>query len=238
LGLFGNITRKLFGGSKSVNESGNKFADDINDQYKPWVATGTKGMGAAANILGLGGGEAQEGALGDWYGSSGGKFLMDQGMDQILGNRASAGLLRSGGTSKALEDYRMGLASTKLNEYLGNIFNLNQQALGAGAQQLGAGQYSKGKSTSDTGGLGKFIGALMASDPRLKTNIVKLGEEPDGLGVYAWDYRPTAGPIAAFMPAGRQRGVMADEVARLRPWALGPVVGGFATVRYDRLEAA
>jgi hypothetical protein len=235
MGLFGSITRKLFGGSASKSESGNKYADQINDQFKPWVSQGTKGMGAAANILGLNGPDATSGALDDWWGSSGGKFLMEQGTDEIIGNRAANGLLRSGGTSEAIEDRRMGLASTKLSELLGNIFNLNQQGLGAGGLQVGAGQYSKGKSTSDTGGLGKFLGALFASDPRLKTNIVKLGEEADGLGLYAWDYLPADGPIAAFMPEGRQRGVMADEVATLRPWALGPVVGGYATVNYGAL---
>jgi hypothetical protein len=29
---------------------------------------------------------------------------------------------------------------------------------------------------------------------------------------------------------------MADEVAQLRPWALGPTVAGFATVDYGKLE--
>ena len=81
--------------------------------------------------------------------------------------------------------------------------------------------------------------SAFASDARLKTRIQKVGSHDDGLGIYDFDYiddMPEG--IKAHCPEGRQRGVMASEVAKLRPWALGPVVDGFATVRYDLLEAA
>lgn len=68
--------------------------------------------------------------------------------------------------------------------------------------------------------------ALMHSDRRLKRDIVKEGELSDGLGVYSYRY--------VWSPE-RQRGVMADEVEKLRPWALGPIVGGYATVDYGAL---
>jgi hypothetical protein len=71
--------------------------------------------------------------------------------------------------------------------------------------------------------------AAMFSDPRLKVSIKKLAEAADGLGFYEWRY----------LIGGRTaRGVMADEVERLRPWALGPEVAGFKTVDYAKLEAA
>jgi hypothetical protein len=226
----GGIVKSLFGSKGSKQSSGNKFADQINTSFSPWVSQGTAGMGQAASILGLNGSQAGGEALDNWWNSSGGQFLMDQGMDQIAGNRAAGGLLRSGGTMKAMEDYRSGLASTKLNEYMGNIFNLNQQALGAGGLIANAGQYSTGKGGGSSG-LGSAIGAGLAlfSDRRLKTDIERVGELPDGMGVYEWRY---------VWGGDRQRGVMADEVERLRPWALGPEVGGFKTVRYDLLEAA
>lgn len=69
------------------------------------------------------------------------------------------------------------------------------------------------------------VGAAAFSDRRLKTDIEKVGEEADGLGVYDFSY----------IWGGRHRGVMADEVASLRPWALGPVIGGYATVDYSAL---
>lgn len=67
--------------------------------------------------------------------------------------------------------------------------------------------------------------AAAGSDRRLKREIEKIGELEDGLGVYIWRYiwgKPAVG-------------VMADEVAEKRPWALGPVFHGFATVAYGRL---
>lgn len=70
--------------------------------------------------------------------------------------------------------------------------------------------------------------AIMASDPRLKKNVKKVGQRPDGLGVYEYRYKQT-------LPKGKQIGVMADEVEALRPDALGPMVNGFRTVDYGRL---
>jgi len=116
-------------------------------------------------------------------------------------------------------------------------------ALGAELPYAGVNPYVSGigglmggynTTTGKSGGLGFILGAagqfggmaLMASDPRLKTAIEKVGELEDGLGVYEYDYI-WGGP--------RQRGVMADEVAELRPWALGPVIDGYATVNYGAL---
>lgn len=71
--------------------------------------------------------------------------------------------------------------------------------------------------------------AAMASDRRLKMDIEKIGEDPDGLGRYHYRY-VTDDPDAPL-----REGVMADEVGKLRPWALGPTRNGFATVNYGKL---
>jgi hypothetical protein len=78
--------------------------------------------------------------------------------------------------------------------------------------------------------LGAAASALpfVLSDPRAKKNVKKLGERPDGLGVYEYRYKQV-------LPKGKQIGVMADEVAALRPDALGPVVSGLRTVNYGAL---
>lgn len=68
--------------------------------------------------------------------------------------------------------------------------------------------------------------AMMFSDERLKTDEKKIGERPDGLGVYSYRYKGSDTP---------QVGVMAQEVERERPDALGPTVGGFKTVDYGAL---
>jgi hypothetical protein len=117
--------------------------------------------------------------------------------------------------------------------------------LGVGALNGNVRQASNGYGTQTTKqsnpwgpAFGQFLGsaASMASDPRLKTNIVQVGAFGDGLGIYEWDYiDPPTPELAPYMPAGRQQGVMADEVALLRPNALGLVVSGYATVDYGAL---
>lgn len=68
--------------------------------------------------------------------------------------------------------------------------------------------------------------AIMASDRRLKTGICKIGELANGLAVYTYRYI-WGGP--------QQTGVMADEVARIKPEALGPTILGYQTVNYGAL---
>ena len=226
MGIFGDVSRTLFGGEKT--EAGNKAYKQINQQFSPWIERGGASMGAAANIMGLGGPEARSEALNDWWGSSGGDFLLNKGLDDVDAFMRAKGLSTSGAAMKGMEDYRAGLASTKMNEAMQNLMGLSRLGLGAGGVVSDAGRYTEGEASK--GGLGQAIGAFLAfSDPRLKTDVEKIGEEPDGLGVfrfrYKWASRPTVG-------------VMADEVERLRPWALGPLIGGFRTVRYDLLEAS
>jgi hypothetical protein len=113
---------------------------------------------------------------------------------------------------------------------------LPQQAASSYAGGLGSllGQYStqtQTQSPSLISGLGSLVGMGVDikkafSDRRLKTGIKKIGEHADGLGRYLYSY-VWGGP--------EHEGVMADEVAKLRPWALGPVIGGYATVNYEAL---
>lgn len=122
-----------------------------------------------------------------------------------------------------------------------------QLALGQGLTSVGtdaansyanalAGLWGNSQTTKKSGGLGQQLlslgsslgsAAILASDERLKTEVRKVGEEPDGLGVYEYRYI-WGGPL--------QRGVMAQEVKDIRPWALGPERGGFMTVDYSKLD--
>lgn len=112
-----------------------------------------------------------------------------------------------------------------LNRYYGVV----------GANQWGQSGTENSKSKSKQSGsiLGSILGAastaaaFMPSDRRLKENIAKLFEMEDGLGVYTYNY--------VWDKARQMIGVMADEVAKLRPEALGPTVGGYATVNYEKI---
>jgi len=94
------------------------------------------------------------------------------------------------------------------------------QALSGGASSLYLAQLLSA--------LGGSSGPTTTSDRRLKTDIQTLGVLDDGLKVYSYRYK-SGGPV--------QIGVMADEVAILRPQAYikGGAGDGFDAVDYSKL---
>jgi hypothetical protein len=64
------------------------------------------------------------------------------------------------------------------------------------------------------------------SDRRLKTDVERIGERPDGLGVYAFRY--------LWSPV-RHIGVMAQEVLDVKPEAVVHLPGGYMAVNYGAL---
>lgn len=78
------------------------------------------------------------------------------------------------------------------------------------------------------GGLASIGGSAITkfSDRRLKQGVRRIGQLANGLAVYAYTYI-WGGP--------EQVGVMADEVAKIKPEAIGPTLFGFQTVNYGAL---
>lgn len=130
-------------------ESGNHAWGAINSAFSPALGYVTQGGNAVSALLGLGGDSAaQKTALENFSNSAGMSFLKDQGMDMITSNQAAKGLLNSGDTLKASQQYGQQLGSTYLNQYMQNLFGLGQLGLGAGGVMSDAGKWSKGKETS------------------------------------------------------------------------------------------
>lgn len=154
----GGIADTLFGSpgkQKSSSESGNHAWDAISGAFKPALGYVGQAGGLASNILNQGpGGFADTGGF---------KFLMDQGTDSVNSNFYSRGLGQSGAAMKGLEKYRHGLASTYLNQYMDQVFNLGKLGLGAGGVMADAGRWSKSKSKGSAGKdgiLGDIVGAV------------------------------------------------------------------------------
>ena len=76
-------------------------------------------------------------------------------------------------------------------------------------------------------------GTMMAanSDPALKENIVRVGEHSAGFGLYLFDFKPEFIELGA----GRQFGVMADEVEQVVPDAVVIGKNGYRAVNYAML---
>lgn len=228
--------QSIFGGSKQKSESGNHAYDFIQQNYGQSGADAFNGgTNMLGDILGLSGDPAKgQAALDNYWKSAGGEFQLGEGLDALTSKFSSMGLRQSGAAAKGMEQYRQGLVSTYLNNYLGQLGDFAKIGLGAGGLVSDAGQYSKGSGSSSPG-IAKFIGTLisagaMASDRRLKTNIAKVHEASDGLGVYDWNWKAD--------PNGQTvRGVIADEVEKLRPQAFvkGFVGGVYDGVNYSAL---
>ncbi len=191
---------------------------------------GQQFLGAYQGALGLGDDEQFNTGFDRFKRSSGYQNVLNETMRGVTGSAAARGLLASGSTLRALQDRSGQLAQQTYGNYLGQVLGGAQTAFGAsqGYANTIAGAGQVGAREGIAGALGQAAGAaaMFASDRRLKDDIERVGTREDGLGIYEYTMRHTG---------ERQIGVMADEVAQLRPEALGPVVEGYATVRYDLL---
>lgn len=217
--------------AKSVSKNVNN--ELIKSTYGGMMTQGTGANNYLSTLLtGQGDVGAADAGLQGYYDRAGFAPAMRQLSQNITGQGAAAGILNSGATAKALQTRGTELNQQFYNNYLQQLAGLSGLGLQAGGLIANTGQKSKstGGGPSTLGSIASTIGGIAsifgASDPRLKRDIKLLYRAADGLGIYAYRY---------IMSKVRQIGVMADEVANLRPWALGPRIAGFATVDYGAL---
>ena len=67
----------------------------------------------------------------------------------------------------------------------------------------------------------------MASDMKLKENIIKVGNSPSGINVYEWNY---------IGKSQRYRGVLAQELLESHPEAVTMCPNGFLGVYYGKID--
>lgn len=250
----------IFGGSKSKSKqqsqaqstsqqqsaSWNDAYPGLAGQFNPLIQTGLDASDFLGQLLGLRGGTAAQEGFDRYKDASGYEFIMDSGQDAISGNAAARGLLNSGATAKALTKFGQNTASQFYNNYLDRLLGLSTQGIQAGGLLGSAGQRSYGtgnsqSTSSSTGtssssskpGIGGFLGqiggSIAASERHLKTDISRIGRLPSGIGIYRFRYIDDASRKPWI-------GVMVDEVEKIEPEALGPVIDGNRTVNYDNLS--
>lgn len=227
-----DLTQQTLGGS--FLSAGNPYLQNVIDQTKRGVTDtvnsqfslgGRYGSGAHTGVLANQLANAEGGLRYQDYGTERGyqnQAINQAGALEGVDNASLAALLQAAGVGAELPY----TGTNALSSGLGSLFSGGTQT-----------QKSGGGLLNSLIGAGGTVGAAMlGSDPRLKANIEHMGNLEDGLGVYSYDYITAPNnEIAQYMPEGRQIGVMADEVANLRPWALGPEIGGYMTVNYGAL---
>lgn len=136
-------------------------------------------------------------------------------------NRIAALLGTSGGVS-APQFASYANADVAPVDYSGLVSNNYNQQMSAYKQQLAQGNSGLGSLF----GLAGTLASKIPSDRRLKHNIVRVGELPNGVPTYVFSYKGSD---------KRRFGVMADEVARVMPEAVTANDNGYAEVNYGRL---
>jgi hypothetical protein len=185
--------------------------------------------------------------------------LFQMGLDnanrQTQQSAASRGRLSSGDTLQALNQNALLTASPLIQsqkQSIGDLLNFgggiatNQSntAIGQGSQIsnafenqgniASAGIQNRNQIQADTtANQQQLAGQIfsMLSDPKLKTNIKKIGSK-NGFNTYTWDWNKLAKDT--FNLIGSSKGVMADEVLSKQPSAIS-YDSGFMKVNYSEI---
>ena len=210
--------------------SSNQAYNQVNAAYTPSIAAGTGATNFLAGALGVPGGNTAgaDAGFAHYKDQAGYAPALQELQSGITQGAAAQGLLNSGSTQKALVKYGAGLDSQMFGNYLQSLSGLSNIGQNAGNSVINAGQTSTGGGPSTAGTIAGVAGKALSifSDRRTKRDITHLHDFEDGLGLYAFRY---------LDDPELRIGVMADEVKTIRPWAMGPVVGGFDTVNYGAL---
>jgi len=216
--------------SKRTPEPTNQFAGFIKDKYGTQVDQGIQGGNILSSLLtGQGDTAGASSAWSRFKDQAGFAPAMRQIAQGTTGQGAAAGILNSGTTARRLQQRGGELNQGMFGNFLQQLSGLSGMGQNAGQMISGAGdvRVNERQSTGSKilSGVGGLLGGIF-SDRATKRDIVKIDEFDDGLGVYTFRY---------LDDEELRVGVMADEVAEIRPWALGPMVGPFQTVNYHAL---
>lgn len=169
---------------------------------------------------------------------------IQQGENAVLRNVSATGGLRSGAANEALAQNSQNVLQNLTNQRLQGLQGFTG---GAGLESqisdlisgigktTGQGTIAAGQAQADASGntinnligLGTLATKIPWSDPKLKTDVIKIGEK-NGFNIYSWKWNKIAKKLGLH---GHSIGVMADEVKRIMPDAIGER-SGFMTVNY------
>ena len=113
--------------------------NSANEQ--PYIQSGDTANTALQGFLGLGGDPAaSQKALNQYLNSTGYQFNLNQGLEAAQQNKASAGMLNSGSTLKALDQYGTGLADQYGQQYEQNLSEVANRGANSANALAGQGQ--------------------------------------------------------------------------------------------------
>jgi hypothetical protein len=149
------------------------------------------------------------------------------GMGQTINrNMAQDGAMRQG-----LQQLLIDAARNQFNNYRNQPYS----DVGLISAALGQSPVPQTTTTSKTPGLFDYLslGASAMSDMRLKTNIKQVGDLPNGLGIYTWNWTDEA--VQKGLANNMHIGVLAQEVEKIMPSAVVHTDSGYMAVKYNEI---
>lgn len=182
-----NAAHKASKAATNAAHENNALEREIYQENKgnlsPWMTRGNTAGGAYSALLGLGGNTPQaQNGLKAYLDSSGYKFRLDSGRDAITSSRATAGLLNSGSTLKALDTFGQNIGTGYFDDYLGHLSDLSGQGLGAGSALAGVGQNYAGAVSNNNNAAADAVGNAALSSAANTSNL--LGSVLGAYGAY------------------------------------------------------
>lgn len=137
----------------AIDEQRRQF-DTTQQNFAPYLSSGTDALGGITELLGLGGVDAQSSAINGLQSSPAFSSIIQNGENAILQNASATGGLRGGNTIDALSRFRGDTLSSLINSQLSNLGGLANMGMGSAGQlgQFGANAANQiGASLSDQG---------------------------------------------------------------------------------------
>jgi hypothetical protein len=176
VGLVGGaITSKM---QSDTAERGQDIAQQQFQQQRtdtaPWRTAGGQALGGATDLLGINGPDAAAAAMGRYTASPGYQWQLDQGLRAVDAGAAAQGMLRSGATLKAEQEFGQGLANQDFTNYYNRLYNLSSLggnvAVGGATNASGAANAALGGANAQNSITGNLSQGLTSSANQLLTN--------------------------------------------------------------------
>jgi len=128
-------------GNTIINDGQNESVGALNNAinaYSPYAQTGQAANSMYGNALGLNGADGNAAATGAFQAGPGYDFALKQGEQSALRGASAAGMLNSGNTLTALNQYGQGVANQEYGSWLDRLAGQSAQGLqAAGGQAQG-----------------------------------------------------------------------------------------------------
>lgn len=159
--------------SSSVSNTYNQAYPALSASLSPVVGQAASSGDFIQQLLGMKGDAGANDAFNKYLDSTGYNFQLQQGSNAITDNAAARGLLNSGSTLKALNNYGQNMGGQYFNNFIQQLMGLGTQGIQAGQTLAGAGNVNNSSSKSQsTGQSGSNQGSGLMGIPSVIGQII------------------------------------------------------------------